>query len=187
MLEASTHGYRLQRKGVDVSWDLRRFHKTNRGQLGMMSRRGSHQAELSSGVDVFGGGADAGGAKTSSFSRAAPSSSLCQRALALVALLIVQLSFAGYYVLTKWALAGGTNGLVFAFLRDAGGAAILMSAATVSNGRRVPLPKMEDGLLFVVMGLAGIYVSFKVLPRGRASSTVWCRACRRVRAQSGLG
>ena len=73
-----------------------------------------------------------------------------------LALIAVQASFGGNAVITKVALTKSADPVVFSFLRDVGGATILLIACA-ARGCLV-LPRREDLGAFIMLGVLGVYI-----------------------------
>ena len=73
-----------------------------------------------------------------------------------LALLAVQASFGGNAVIIKVALGKSADPVVFSFLRDVGGAAVLLLACRVFGC--LVLPRREDAGIFVLLGILGVYI-----------------------------
>ena len=73
------------------------------------------------------------------------------------ALLIVQAAFGGNAVITKIALARHDDPVVFSFLRDVGGALVLLASGRICGC--LVWPRRTDLGMFIVLGILGVYIA----------------------------
>ena len=76
--------------------------------------------------------------------------------LVVAALLAVQASFGGNTVVTKLALGKSADPVVFSFLRDVGGGAVLLLACKWTGTFVRPRP--ADVGTFILLGILGVYI-----------------------------
>ena len=94
-----------------------------------------------------------------------PRSLLVTQLIAVACLVVVNVTFGGYSVFTSAVLKHATlDAIVFAFLRDVLGTAVLMGLAFAAERRRPPAeyrfwPDREDTGQFVLVGLLGVWGS----------------------------
>lgn len=77
-------------------------------------------------------------------------------AVVVLMLIAVQASFGGNTILIKLAVAEKADLVVFSFLRDVGGASLLMSAAKLNGS--LTWPRRQDWGTFIVLGILGVYI-----------------------------
>lgn len=76
--------------------------------------------------------------------------------LVVLGLVAVSASFAGNSIVMKVALTECVDAVVLSFLRDVGGAALLLGYCKATGS--LVYPKPEDGLHFVILGVLGVYI-----------------------------
>lgn len=80
---------------------------------------------------------------------------MARRVAAVLAMSVVQVGFAGYFVLCREAFTHAVSPLLFALLRDAGGALCLTATAWRLEGR--PRVQARHIGLFALCGVCGVY------------------------------
>jgi drug/metabolite transporter (DMT)-like permease len=76
-----------------------------------------------------------------------------------IALIAVQASFGGNAVVIKLAMNKNADPVVFSFLRDVGGAAVLLAACKIRGC--LVWPRREDWGTFILLGVLGVYIGMQ--------------------------